>query len=93
MKVFQIHDRPNVLSFTNYERVSEEVLYSQVEENLKENPLVSYGKKISGPSEEIQEYRIDGYPFCLVNDFDYGIEIHSESQEAISKLLEYFEMV
>ena len=29
----------------------------------------------------------------LVNDFDYGIEIHSESQEAISKLLEYFEMV
>ena len=90
MKVFQTKNRPGILSFTNYERIDEDELYKQAIEQLKKNPLFSLGKKISGPSEEIQECRINEYSFFLINDFNYGVEIHSNSQKAIQILSDYF---
>lgn len=90
MKVFQTDCRPGILSFTNYERIDEDKLYQKIAERLKANPSVSFGEKITGPNEEILECHIDGFSFDLVNDLDYGAEIHSKSQEAIQKLSEYF---
>lgn len=90
MKVFQMDSRPNALLFTNYDRIDEELLYQQVKDMLEQNPSVSWGEKISGPSEELQQCNIEGFPFLLIYDFDYGTEIRSDTEDAIQKLIKYF---
>lgn len=91
MRIFQMNGRPDLLEFTNYERVDEEILFEQILEKLQCNPNVVIGERQIGPSEDFYNCSIGKFPFTLVYDLVYGPSVHSENPEAIKKLIEYFE--
>lgn len=91
MKTYQITGRPEILEFTNYERIDEEELFSKVYERLKESPDIDMGKKQTGPSEDFYECTLSDVPFTLFYDIDYGPSIYAKSPEVIKELIQYFD--
>lgn len=89
MEAVRMKNRPHTMVIANYDRIDEKVLYQQVKHLLDQNPSVSWGDITTGPSEDLQEGKIDGFPFTLIYDLNYGTEIHSDSEEAIQRLQEY----
>nr|WP_314460709.1 hypothetical protein [uncultured Clostridium sp.] len=92
MRTYQMNGKPEILEFTNYERLDEEKLFSNVYEKLKENSDISIGEKKTGPSEDFYKCTLLGSPFTLFFDIDYGPSIYAESPEVIQKLINYFEV-
>lgn len=91
MRTYQMNGKPEILEFTNFERIDEEKLFSNVYERLKENSDISVGEKQTGPSEDFYKCTLSGLPFTLFCDIDYGPSIYTESPEVIQKLINYFE--
>lgn len=92
MRTYQMNGRPEILEFTNYERMDEEKLFSNVYERLKENSDISIGEKQTGPSEDFYECTFSGSPFTLFFDIDYGPSVYAESPEVMQELIHYFEL-
>lgn len=90
MKTFQMDNNPNILEFTNYERIDEEEFFNSVLYRLKKNPNVEIGEKQVGPSEDYYNCKLQNLPFVLFFDIDYGTSIKSDSLEVIKNLIEYF---
>ncbi|NCC00829.1 MAG: hypothetical protein EOM34_09135 [Clostridia bacterium] len=90
MRRYQISGRPEILGFTNYQRVDEKLLFDDVLHRIKANVDIEMGSKKISPSEEYYLCRISGLPFTLIFDLNYGPSIWSESPEAICKLKNYF---
>lgn len=91
MKTFQMDGKPEILEFTNYDREDEEILFDKIMKRLNSNPGIVIGKKQMGPSEDFYSCTLDGLPFTLCFDLDYGPHIYSENSEAIKQLIKYFE--
>lgn len=90
MKVFQTSNKPNEICFTNYNRVDEEIIFQNAMEILQRNEAVVIGEKNIGPSEDYYNCSIDGKPFTLFYDVNYGASIVSDDKAAIQKIIEYF---
>lgn len=90
MKTYQIDGKPNVLEFTNYQRISESELFQCVMETLRRKADVRIGEKQTGPSEDFYLCTLSGQPFTLLYDVDYGPSIHSKDLNVIQELQEYF---
>ena len=89
MKVVRMKSNPNMIIFTNHDRIDEEKLFRQVKSLLDQNSSVSWGRATDGPSEDLLEGKIDGLSFTLIYDLNYGPEIYSDSEDAIRQLQEY----
>lgn len=90
MKTFQLDGKPNVLEFTNYDREDEEVVFQKIYSILEKEPSVIIGHKVTGPSEDVYDCKIDTYSFRLIYDIDYGT-VQSEKREAIERLKKVFD--
>lgn len=82
--------KPNVIEFSNYDRVDESIIFQNVFDLLSKNKDVVIGGKTIGPSENIYKCSIAKDIFELHYDIDYGVNIISDSSQAISKLMQYF---
>jgi hypothetical protein len=90
MKAFQTSNKPNVIGFTNYDRVDEGIIFQNAIEMLQSNETVIIGEKNIGPSEDYYKCSIDDKPFTFFYDVNYGASIVSDDKVAIQKLMEYF---
>jgi len=90
MKVFQMKNKPNEISFTNYNRVDEEIILQNALGLLQKNNNIIIGNKVTGPSEDIYNCSISQKPFTLIYDRNYGPSIVSDDQDVIKELVEYF---
>ena len=88
MKLYQMSNEPNRLGFTNYERIDEEILFQDILTQLKSDSRVEVGEKQIGPSEDYYYCNINGRPFILFFDIDYGTEIYSNDVDALRELKE-----
>lgn len=89
MKAIQMSYQPNVIEFENYERIDEEIIFNDVYNKLIENKDIKIGEKTTGPSEDIYECSLNGSPFQLLYDIDYGTCIKAKETDAINKLMSY----
>lgn len=87
MKTFQMDGRPDVIEFTNYDRIDELELFKGILSKLQNSPDVEIGKKEIGPSEDYYHCFLSGKPFMLIYDLDYGTRIWSDQPEVIDKLI------
>lgn len=90
MRTFQTDERPDILEFTNYNRIDESELFKNILSKLQENPDVEIGEKEIGPSEDYYHCFLSGKPFMLIYDLDYGSRIWSDQPEVIEKLINLF---
>lgn len=74
------------LFFTNYQRLDEEVIFSEIMNILRNTPSIRIGEKNIFPSEDIYKCNILNEEFELVFDIDYGGYIRSSSKKALEKL-------
>ena len=87
MKTFQISGRPEIIGFTNYDRISEDELFQQIFKKLEGMSEVEIGSRQMGPSEDFYECSFMGEPFTLYHDMDNGSSIYCDSPDVISKLI------
>lgn len=90
MKVFQLSKDLHKLYFTNYDRLSEEVIFERVKDKLSEDNDFKINDTLQTPSEDIYKCNIGKYKFELVFDIDYGVYINTQDKNAVSYLKEYF---
>lgn len=86
MRVYRVSGKENKLFFTNYKRISEDLVFNEIKDILGSNSSILMGDKTIRPSEDIYKCKIEDLDFDLVYDIDYGGSIYSESKEAINKL-------
>ena len=87
---YQSECRAEEIGFTNYERIDETEIFNTVLDKLKTIPNVTIGEKQIGPSEDYFQCVIDGEPFTLFYDVDYGTSIHSDSERAREMIIRCF---
>lgn len=86
MRVYRVSGKENKLFFTNYKRISEDLIFDKIKEILSSNSSILMGDKTIRPSEDIYKCKLEDLDFDLVYDVDYGGSIYSESKEVINKL-------
>lgn len=90
MRAFQMDGKPDIIEFTNYDRVPEPEIFNQVKERLEEIPGLKIGEKKIGPCEDYYPCSLFNTPFTLFYDMDYGTSIYAEDSGLIKKLIGFF---
>lgn len=90
MKVFQMEGKPNIIEFTNYERIPEKELFQKVFLRLKQLQGVKIGQRQTGPSEDTYQCLLGDSSFTLIYDIDYGTSIYAEDKNTVKKLIDFF---
>lgn len=91
MKTYQLDNKPNMLGFTNYQRIDEEELFNGILSCLQDNPDVEIGVKKTGPSEDSYHCSLSGSSFTLLYDIDYGASIYCDKPDTMQELIRLFE--
>lgn len=86
MRVYRESKQPNKLFFTNYKRLDEFEVFTDIKDILVNSGFMEFGEKIMGPSEDVYICKMENNEFSLIYDIDYGGSIYCENKSILDKL-------
>lgn len=86
LKVANGNENLNEIHFLNYDRHDEKIIFDTIIERLSVVPEVSFDSTLELPYSIVKHCKLNGKPFDIILDDDYGVYIFSDDTGVLSDI-------